>query len=870
MKGTFFSADFIKHSDNSLRLLEFNTDTTIVDSQIDDINWTSFFNVLSSNNITEVAVVYKPYLHQSIVDNLSSSISTDATFINTFSKFEENIYSLYPLSPDDSSTKFILRLAYDEGAVFDSNYCKDNLQPLRLFTDADSGSYVTPFYCSSSADTFEINTLDNAFNGSNIPDAVIKPNSGNYRNPLRFYKVGAGSSEASFDYTMTKATSAAQPSTGRFRLNNYTAQNTATEIYLNETDDNSSSISSFFTTLDSLTSDIKGHIRISLKSDPSSYLEFSIGDFTDNGEWWTISNLTNLGSSGNAPFTNGDDIIITLVAGQSEDRWNDFIDDVKVDGEIIQQFNYHSSSLSNNKLSSYRSFNIVYGSNLDCVEVCSYKVNSSFEVPSSLSDEYNASSASNLLSDKHYFEYSTNFIKFGLNGLHEDHKIYKSDDSVVTLGNAAVGDIMKSYFISGSPQVEQDYIIKAWSHSGSTLPSGSYVTSSAVVFKDSAAIKHGSLVEVLIDDEPIYCGTGKQFLIYDSGSNTIRYELAGFLDADDHYLVDLDGNIKDIDSASLYLTPDNINIVELDLEDTDTYIISGSTDINGAVSHNAPCFVAGTQIETEDGIKNIEDIDAGDIVLTYNHATNETQYKEVRQVCMCSKEKTVVYTFDNNKTLEGTFDHPLYCSEKGYVSYKPNLTSEMYDLVVEQIEIGDKILTANNEEVRVIDMEESPVLKTVYNLKKVEDNHNFFANGILAHNRCFIAGTEITLGNKDVKNIENVIVGDEVLTYNESTKENEVGIVGELKQHEVDSVLKINFFYGNSITTTKEHPFYVSGKGWVKAGELIIEDVCKQTDGSSAPITSIERIEEKHLVYNLLNVSENHNFYANGILVHNK
>ena len=749
MKGTFFSADFVKHSDNTLRLLEFNTDTTIVDSQIDDIDWTSFFNVLSSNNITEVAVVYKPYLHQSIVDNLSSSISTDATFITTFNKFEENIYSLYPLSPDDSSDKFILRLAYDEGAVFDSNYCKDNLQPLRLFTDADSGSYVTPFYCSSSADTFEINTLDNQFNGSNIPDAVIKPNSGNYRNPLRFYKIGDES----------------------------------------ETDEN---------------------------------------------------------------------------------RWNNFINEVKVDGEIIQQFNYHSSSLSSNKLSSFRSFNIVYGSNLDCIEVCSYKVNASFEVPTSLADEYNADSASNLLSDKHYFEYSTNFIKFGLNGLHEDHKIYKSDDSVVTLGDAVVGDVMKSYFISGSPQVEQDYIIKAWSHSGSSLPSGSYVTSSAVVFKDSTAIKHGSLVEVLIDDEPIYCGTGKQFLIYDSGSDSIRYELAGFLDADDHYLVDLDGNIKDINSASLYLTPDNINIVELDLEDTDTYIISGSTDINGAVSHNAPCFVAGTKIETEDGIKNIEDIDAGDIVLTYNHATNETQYKEVRQVCMCSKEKTVVYTFDNNKTLEGTFDHPLYCTEKGYVSYKPNLTAEMYDLVVEQIELGDKILTADNEEVRVIDMEESPILRTVYNLKKVEDNHNFFANGILAHNRCFIAGTEITLGNNDVKNIENVVVGDEVLTYNEESKENQIGIVGELKQHEVDSVLKINFFYGNSITTTNEHPFYVSGKGWVKAGELIIEDVCKQTDGSSAPITSIERIEEKHLVYNLLNVSENHNFYANGILVHNK
>ena len=749
MKGTFFSADFIQHSDDSLKLLEFNTDTTIVDSQIDDIDWSAFFTLLDNNNITEVAVVYKPYLHEGIVNDLSASLNESASFVTTFDKFEENIYSLYPLSPDDSDSKFILRLAYDEGAVFDSNYCKDNLQPLRLFTDYNSGSYVTPFYCSSSANDFEINTLDHQINPSNIPDAVIKPNSGNYRNPLKFYKIG-------------------------------------------------------------------------------------------------------------------------LESQDNESRWNSFINEVREDGAIIQQFNYNSGSVSDNKLSSIRSFNIVYGSSLNTIELLSYKVKSSFELPTSISDEYNATSASNLLSDKHYFEYSTNFIKFGLNGLYESHSLYKADDSTVTLGDAQVGDILKSYFISGSPQVEQDYIIKAWTHSGNTLPSGSYVTSSAVVFKESNPIKHGSLVEVLVDDDPIYCGTGKQFLIYDSGSNNIKYELAGFLNADDHYLVDLNGNLKDITSASLYLTPDLVNIVELDLEDTDTYIISGSTDINGAVSHNAPCFVAGTKIETEYGEKNIEDVNAGDIVATYNHATGEKQFKEVRQICMCSKEKTVRYVFENNTVLEGTYDHPLYCPDKGYASYKPNLTAEMYDLDVDQIEVGDTILSANFEEVTIIDIVETDIPKTVYNLKKVEDNHNFFANGLLAHNRCFIAGTEITLGNNDIKNIENVVVGDEVLTYNEDVKENEVGIVGELKQHEVDSVLKISFFDGNTISTTNEHPFYVSGKGWVKAQELIKEDVCKKTDGSTSPITSIEKIEGKHLVYNLLNVSENHNFYANGILVHNK
>ena len=884
MKGTFFSADFVKHSDDSLRLLELNTDTTIVESQIDDIDWGPLFNIIDTNNITELAVIHKPYLHQDVVNHLSASVIASASYITTMSMYEENIYSLYALSPDDSDSKFILRLAYDEGAVFDSSYCKDNIQALNLFTDYDSGSLVTPYYHSSSTAGDIRNTLDNLINPANVPDAVVKLNVGNYRNPLKFYKVGAGSSEASFDYTMTKATSAAQPSTGRFRLNNYTAQNTATEIYLNETDDNSSSVSSFFTTLDSLTSDIKGHIRISLKSDPSSYLEFSIGDFTDNGEWWTISNLTNLGSSGNAPFTNGDDIIITLVAGQSEDRWSNLVSEIKDENTIIQQFNYNSSAVSSSKMSSIRSFNIVYGSNLDIINLLDYKVYSSFELPTDLSSEYNASSASNLLDDKHYFEFSTNFIKFGLNGLYESHSIYKADDSVITLGQAAVGDSLKSYFISGSPQVEQDYIIKGWSVSGSTLPSGSYVTASSVVFKDSTPIKHGSLVELLIDDDPIYCGTGKQFLIYDSGSDEIRYELAGYLNQDTHYLVDVSGSIKDITEANFYLTPDTLNIVELDLEDTDTYIISGSTDINGAVSHNAPCFVAGTKIETEFGEKNIEDIDAGDIVLTYNHATNETQYKEVRQVCMCSKEKTVVYVFDNNKTLEGTFDHPLYCPEKGYVSYKPNLTSEMYDLVVEQIEIGDKILTANNEEITVIDMEESPVLKTVYNLKKVEDNHNFFANGLLAHNRCFVAGTEVKLSNGDTKNIEDIIPGDSIISFNEDSKKKESREVTEVNSFSSEHIIKITLADGTVISSTDDHPYYVDGYKLASVDpdstnadydlpdnvvQLSIGDFVYNFEGDLIEISSIEEIEGSVNTF-IITVDGNHNFYANSILVHNK
>ena len=51
---------------------------------------------------------------------------------------------------------------------------------------------------------------------------------------------------------------------------------------------------------------------------------------------------------------------------------------------------------------------------------------------------------------------------------------------------------------------------------------------------------------------------------------------------------------------------------------------------------------------------------------------------------------------------------------------------------------------------------------------------------VLTTNSCFIAGTSISLGNGDYKNIEDVSQGETVITYNEATGLNETGIVGSI------------------------------------------------------------------------------------------
>ena len=135
---------------------------------------------------------------------------------------------------------------------------------------------------------------------------------------------------------------------------------------------------------------------------------------------------------------------------------------------------------------------------------------------------------------------------------------------------------------------------------------------------------------------------------------------------------------------------------------------------------------------------------------------------------------------------------------------------------------------------------------------------------------CFTAGTKITMWGGSTKNIEEVLIDDLVETYNESTGEIEQGKVEKISKHLTESIIKLTFDDGNIINTTNEHPFYVEGKNWVAASKLIIGDVCKKGKNEKSIITSIEVIYETTIVYNLLSVAPNHNFYANSILVHNK
>ncbi|MDX1932456.1 MAG: polymorphic toxin-type HINT domain-containing protein [Capsulimonadales bacterium] len=90
--------------------------------------------------------------------------------------------------------------------------------------------------------------------------------------------------------------------------------------------------------------------------------------------------------------------------------------------------------------------------------------------------------------------------------------------------------------------------------------------------------------------------------------------------------------------------------------------------------------------------------------------------------------------------------------------------------------------------------------------------------------------------------------------------------VPDTSVREVISTTVLTFADGSRIETTSEHPFFVSGLGWVPAGRLAIGNAIvtragpKATEQTSA-VAKVETLVGRIRVYNL-NVADNHTFFV--------
>ena len=157
------------------------------------------------------------------------------------------------------------------------------------------------------------------------------------------------------------------------------------------------------------------------------------------------------------------------------------------------------------------------------------------------------------------------------------------------------------------------------------------------------------------------------------------------------------------------------------------------------------CFTAGTKVLTDEGEKNIEDLEVGDKVLAKDEETGEQAHKEV--VALHRNEKDTTYKLSvGNQLIETTNNHPFWVEGKGWV------------LAID-LKVGDELVQSNGNHLKIeniVIVHHDEKVK-VYNFT-VADFHTYFVSslGIWVHK----INCGFTLSSNNIQHIGKHIASD--------------------------------------------------------------------------------------------------------------
>jgi hypothetical protein len=182
MKGTIIGSDLLEFN-NSVKILEINTNTTIFNSAVDLLDYTIFFEMLVNNNINELHFIYNEFealladtdVYTFLFEERLKTKCTENSITYFSYKVPKNSITVPYI--EDADNKFILRQAYDTTALVDETYCADKFEFFNLMKDSE---YIPKTYISDgtelSFDTFD--TISNYANGR--PNLVKKDRNPSY------------------------------------------------------------------------------------------------------------------------------------------------------------------------------------------------------------------------------------------------------------------------------------------------------------------------------------------------------------------------------------------------------------------------------------------------------------------------------------------------------------------------------------------------------------------------------------------------------------------------------------------------------------------------------------------------------------------
>ena len=144
-------------------------------------------------------------------------------------------------------------------------------------------------------------------------------------------------------------------------------------------------------------------------------------------------------------------------------------------------------------------------------------------------------------------------------------------------------------------------------------------------------------------------------------------------------------------------------------------------DVFAAKGATTVCFPAGTKVHTQWGLADIEKLEVGVPVLTYNEETGEQEYKKVKKVMRRMTRRMCAMELSNGTILEVTPEHRFFSNGE----WTP----------IEELNVNDTLQLKDNSIVVIDNKIIFPTFVEVYNLE-IEDNENYYVTeeGVLVHN----------------------------------------------------------------------------------------------------------------------------------------
>ena len=134
-----------------------------------------------------------------------------------------------------------------------------------------------------------------------------------------------------------------------------------------------------------------------------------------------------------------------------------------------------------------------------------------------------------------------------------------------------------------------------------------------------------------------------------------------------------------------------------------------------------------------------------------------------------------------------------------------------------------------------------------------------YAGKLINACNCFTAGTKVKTDQGD-KNIEDIEVGDQVLSKDEATGQEDYKTVTATFNHMAEEIYTI-YVGGQEIESTYNHPFWVDGKRWTYVKDLKVGDWLVEDNGTKQQIEKIELEQRQARVYNMT-VADFHTYFV--------